>query len=93
MVCILLLTVVCPAFCLPQTDAHSCCHHRDNASKPCGTAMHGAVQSPAVVLPVTLAPPVAIESALNPQVRYEILPLAQSKIAPTPPKVLTVLRI
>ena len=93
MVCLLLLAVACPAFCLPQTEAHSCCHHRDNASKPCGTAMHGAVPSPAIVLPVTLAPPLAKESTLNPPVSYVTLTLAQSRIALAPPKVLTVLRI
>jgi hypothetical protein len=93
MVCILLLAVVCPAFCLTQTEEHSCCHHRDNASKPCGSAMHAAVPSPAVVLPVTLAPQLAVESTLSPQACCFILGLAQSKVAPTPPKVLTVLRI
>jgi hypothetical protein len=86
MVCILLLAMVCPAFCLPQIDPHSCCHH-------CGSAMHAAVQSPVVVLPVTLAPSQAVESALDPSVSYVTLTLAQSKVAPAPPKALTVLRI
>jgi hypothetical protein len=86
MVCILLLAVVCPAFCLTQTEAHSCCNH-------CGSAMHAAVPSPAAVLPVTLAPPPAVESMVSPLVSYVVLALAQSKVAPSPPKVLTVLRI
>ena len=93
MVCILLLAMVCPAFCLPHTDAHSCCHHRDDASKPCGAAMHDAVPSPAVVMPVTVAPPLGLESTLSPHVSYVILPPAQSKVTPAPPKVLTILRI
>ena len=55
--------------------------------------MHAAVQSPVVVLPVTLAPSQAVESALDPSVSYVTLTLAQSKVAPAPPKALTVLRI
>jgi hypothetical protein len=94
MVCILLLAVVCPAFCLPQTGAHSCCHHQDNASNPCGSAaMHGTAVSPAVLMPVVLAGPRATTSALNPHASYAILPLTQKQLHPSPPKVLTVLRI
>jgi len=94
MVCILLLALVCPAFCLPQTGAHSCCHHRDDASKPCGsTAMHGTAVSPAVLMPVVLAGPQTITSALNPHADYAILPPTQKQLHPGPPKILTVLRI
>lgn len=96
LVWILLLAVVCPAFCLAPAT-HSCCQHRDdshhNSSEPCGSVMHGTIASPAAVVPLQVTAPLAVESISITWSVSSMLPVLARRIPFSPPKVLTVLRI
>lgn len=92
LVWILLLAVVCPAFCVTPAT-HACCQHHDRKSEPCGSVMHGVVVSPAVVVPIHATAPVAVQTFSGPRSFSSVLPPAARPIPFSLPIVSTVLRI